>query len=175
MSKFTVSAPLTRLNPTTPFYAGHYAAFPSAAGLIVISAFFLSFFQLITASRLLTPRARSFLSVIFLPPGNYVGAADQTREEADAALKKSRFAYLNPVRKINGAKQRTKRKERARREDISKKGCVLNQATPATMERDREQRGRVRHDNGPCLHTRKLADAEKSGDYRGMRQKTTWE
>jgi len=120
---------------------------------------------------MLTPRARSFLSVIFLPPGNYVGAADQTREEADAALKKSRFAYLNPVRKINGAKQRTKRKERARREDISKKGCVLNQATPVTIERDRERRGRVRHDNGPCLHTRKLADAEKSGDYRGMRQK----
>jgi len=63
-----------------------------------------------------------------------VGAADQTREEVDAALKKSRFAYLNPVRKINGAKQRMKHKERARREDISKKGCVLNQATLATIE-----------------------------------------
>lgn len=66
---------------------------PSAAGLIVISVFSLSFFsylffQLITASRLLAPRARDFLSVIFPPPGNYVGAADQTREEADAALKK---------------------------------------------------------------------------------------
>lgn len=63
---------------------------PSAAGLIVISAFFglafflIFFFQLITASRLLAPRARGFLSVIFPPPGNYVGAADQTREEAEA-------------------------------------------------------------------------------------------
>lgn len=64
-----------------------------------------------------------------------------------------------------------KRKVRARREDRAKKGCVLSQATPATTERDGERRGRVRHDNGPCLHTRKLADAEKSGDYLGMRQK----
>lgn len=66
---------------------------PNVVGLIVISAFFrsaffLSFFQLITVSRSLAPRARGFLSVIFPPPGNYVGAADQTREEADAALKK---------------------------------------------------------------------------------------
>jgi len=77
----------------------------------VISAFFLSFFQLITASRLLAPGERGFLSVIFPPPGNYVGAADQTREETDAALKKSRFAYLNPVGKINGERQRMKHRE----------------------------------------------------------------
>lgn len=42
------------------------------------------------------------------------------------------------------------------------KGCVPSRATPTTMKRDGEQRGRVRHDNGPCLHTRKLADAEKA-------------
>lgn len=163
--------------PLSIRYAGHYAASSlNAAGLIVISAFFARlfsylFFQLITASRLLAPRARGFLSVIFPPPGNYVGAADQTREEADAALKKSRFAYLNPVCRINGERRRTKRKERARREDRAKKGCVPSQATLATKERDRERRGRVRHDNGPCLHTRKLADAEKAADYHGMRQK----
>lgn len=90
-----------------------------------------------------------------------MGAADQTREEADAALKKSRFAYLNPVRKINGERQRTNIESERDRWIGRKKGCVLSQATPATTERDGERRGRVRHDNGPCLHTRKLADAKK--------------
>jgi len=106
--------------PLSTRYAGHYAG-PSpslplslslslslslylppprryAAGLIVISvfslsAFFLSFFLSPSPRR---ARAHGFLSVIFPPPGNYVGAADQTREEADAARRKSRFAYLNP-------------------------------------------------------------------------------
>lgn len=135
MSEFTVSAGTPHVVKSChPFLSAMRditQPFPSAAGLIVISAFFARlfsylFFQLITASCSLASRARGFLSVIFPPPGNYVGAADQTREEADAALKKSRFAYLNPVRRINGERRRTKRKERARREDRAKKGCVLS-------------------------------------------------
>lgn len=123
MSKFTVPASTPyAVKSCHPFLSAMRditQCVPSAAGLIVISVFFAQlfsylFFQLITASRSLGPRACDFLSVIFPPPGNYVGAADQTREEADAALKKSRFAYLNPVRRINGERgeRRTIKSER---------------------------------------------------------------
>lgn len=80
-AKFTVAA-------HHPFrHAVGYSCTP-VTSLIAISPFFL--FQLFfPCSYLARPLlVYRFLPVIFLPPGNYVGAVDQTREGAAVAKKK---------------------------------------------------------------------------------------
>ena len=113
MSEFTVPASTPHaVKSCHPFLSAvrNITQLPQCGRSNCDIGFFLIFFS--THHRVpLACSWRGFLSVIFPPPGNYVGAADQTREEADAALKKSRFAYLNPVGKINGERQRTKRRE----------------------------------------------------------------
>lgn len=178
MLEFTI--PLARLNRATPFYpyARHYVTSPRRdrsncdIGFFRSQLFFLSFFQLIAASRLLAPRARGFLSVIFPPPGNYVGAADQTREEVDVARKKKSLCIFKSRLWNERGKAVVKREERVREGDGEmKKGAFSEPSYPYDDEaRWRTARARAPRQWVVFAHP-KIGRRKKNGNCLRVRQK----
>lgn len=162
-----------------------------AAGLIVISAFFapVLFSYIFFAAHRRVPLAHVVFCPLFSRHPVIMWARRTKQGKKPARLgKKSLCIFKSLVgqtgkgsdeaqrasrRERGGQVARVRVKRRERMREGRRKGVRCDcQATPATtMERDGGQRGRVRHYNGPCLHTRKLADTEKNGDCLGMRQK----